>query len=130
MFFRNCLTSLIIEFQIKWRHINKIKTSVPASVNYLYRYVHFCYIEKIWTICNVFCYFSSGTDSWSILSSVTQRQWPHTSAIPIRAMACRQCLSLSVFQLKGKHSWNLHCHNGVVDTFGQGRKLLHQYGYV
>ena len=29
-------------------------------------------------------------------------------------MGCRQCLPLSVVQLKGKP----HCHNGVVDTFG------------
>ena len=33
-------------------------------------------------------------------------------------MGCRQCLPLSVVQLKGKHCRKLHCHNGVVDTFG------------
>ena len=35
------------------------------------------------------------------------------------AMGCRQCLPLSVVQLKGKHCRKLHCCNGVVDTFGQ-----------
>ena len=39
---------------------------------------------------------------------------PDVSTTPITAMGCRQCLPLSVVQLKGKH-----CRNGVVDTFGQ-----------
>ena len=34
------------------------------------------------------------------------------------AMGCRQCLSLSDVQLKGKHCRKPHCRNGVVDTFG------------
>ena len=34
-------------------------------------------------------------------------------------MGCQQCLPLSVVQLKGKHCRKPHCHNGVVDTFGQ-----------
>ena len=42
------------------------------------------------------------------------------STIPITAMGCRQCLSLSVVQLKGKHCRKPHCHNGVVDTFRPG----------
>ena len=33
---------------------------------------------------------------------------------PITSIGCRQCLPLSVIQLKAKH-----CCNGVVDTFGQ-----------
>ena len=33
-------------------------------------------------------------------------------------MGCRQCLPLSVVQLKGKHCRKPHCRNGVVDTFG------------
>ena len=37
----------------------------------------------------------------------------------ITAMGCRQCLSLSVVQLKGKHCRKPHCRNGVVGTFGQ-----------
>jgi hypothetical protein len=37
-------------------------------------------------------------------------------------MGCRQCLSLSVFQLKGNHCRKPHCRNGVVDTF---RRYLH-----
>ena len=43
---------------------------------------------------------------------------PNVSTTPITAMGCRQCLPLRVVQLKGKHCWKLHCHNGaVVDTF-------------
>ena len=33
-------------------------------------------------------------------------------------MGCRQCLTLSVVQLKGKHCRKPHCSNGVVYTFG------------
>ena len=33
-------------------------------------------------------------------------------------MGFRQCLSLSVVQLKGKNCWKPHCRNGVVDMFG------------
>ena len=43
---------------------------------------------------------------------------PNISTTPITAMGCRQCLPLSVVQLKGKHCRKCHCHNGVVDTFG------------
>ena len=39
---------------------------------------------------------------------------------PVTAMGCRQCLTLSVVQLKGKHCRKLHCRNGVVDIFGPG----------
>jgi hypothetical protein len=35
-------------------------------------------------------------------------------------MGYRQCLPLSVVQLKGKHCRKPHCRNGVVDTFGHG----------
>ena len=34
------------------------------------------------------------------------------------AMGCRQCLPLSVVQLKGKHCLKPHCRNGIVDTIG------------
>ena len=44
---------------------------------------------------------------------------PNVSRTPITAMGCRQCSSLSVVQLKGKHCQKPHCGNGVVDTFGQ-----------
>ena len=44
---------------------------------------------------------------------------PNVSTTPITAMGCRQCLSLSVVQLKGKHCRKPHCRNGVVDTFRQ-----------
>ena len=39
-------------------------------------------------------------------------------------MECRQCLPLSVVQLKDKHCQKPHCRNGVVDTFGHGLKRL------
>ena len=48
----------------------------------------------------------------------TSQQGPNVSITPITAMGCRQCLSLSVVQLKGKH-----CCNGAVDTLGQGIPL-------
>ena len=41
----------------------------------------------------------------------------------VPAMGFRQCLSLSVIQLKGKHCWKRHCRIGVVDTFGHCTKL-------
>ena len=44
---------------------------------------------------------------------------PNVSTTPITAMGCRQCLSLSVLQLKGKHCRKPHCHNGVIDMFRQ-----------
>ena len=44
---------------------------------------------------------------------------PNVFKTPITSMGCRQCLPLSVVQLKGKHCRKLHCRNGVVDTFGQ-----------
>ena len=34
---------------------------------------------------------------------------PNISTPPIPALGCRQCLSLSVIQLKGKHCWKPHC---------------------
>ena len=42
---------------------------------------------------------------------------PNVSTTPITAIGCRQCLSLSVVQVKSKHCRKLHCRNGVVDTF-------------
>ena len=42
----------------------------------------------------------------------------NVSTTPNMAMGCRQCLSLSVVQLKGKHCKKPHCCNGIVDTFG------------
>ena len=43
---------------------------------------------------------------------------PNVSTTPITAMGCRQCLFLSVVQLKGKLCRTPHCRNVVVDTFG------------
>ena len=43
---------------------------------------------------------------------------PNVSTTPITAMGYRQCLPLSVVELKGKHCQKPHCRNGVADTFG------------
>ena len=43
----------------------------------------------------------------------------NVSTTPNTAMGCRQCLLLSVVQLKGKHCRKPQCRNGVVDMFGQ-----------
>ena len=50
---------------------------------------------------------------------------PNVSTTPITAMGCRQCLPLSVVQLKGKHCRKPRCRNGVVDTFGRVRQKLY-----
>ena len=55
----------------------------------------------------------------------TTGESPNISTTPITAMGCWQCLSLSVFQLKGKHCQKPHRCNGVVDTFGPGALLQH-----
>ena len=52
------------------------------------------------------------------ISKLHTADGPNESTTPITAMGCRQCLSLSVVQLKGKHCRKPHCCNGVVDTFG------------
>ena len=55
-----------------------------------------------------------------ILQKVTLRKLnkmrvgSNTSTTPITTMGCRQCLPLSVVQLKGKHCRKPHCRNGVV----------------
>ena len=61
--------------------------------------------------------------TWEIfghLNSLGKKQSPNISATPITAMGCRQCLSLSVVQLKGKYWEKPHCGNRVVDTFRHG----------
>ena len=50
------------------------------------------------------------------------RKGPNVSKTPITAMECRQCLPLSVVQLKSKHCRKPHCRNGVLDTFRQSIK--------
>ena len=45
----------------------------------------------------------------------SESQSSNISTTPITVMGCRQCLSLSVVQLKGKHCRKPNCHNGVVD---------------
>ena len=42
----------------------------------------------------------------------------NVSRAPIMAIGYRQCLPLSVVQLKVKHFQKTHCRNGVVDTIG------------
>ena len=53
---------------------------------------------------------------------------PNVSTTPITAMVCRQCLPLSVVQLKGKHCPKPYCLNGVVDTFGHGILFFVPFG--
>ena len=43
----------------------------------------------------------------------------NVSTTPIMAMGCRQCLHISIVQLKGKHCWHCIAIMGVVDTFWQ-----------
>ena len=43
---------------------------------------------------------------------------PNVSTTPITVVECRQCLLLSIVQLKGKHCRKPPCRNGVVDAFG------------
>ena len=70
-----------------------------------------------------FAYFSHITGiSWIlrillVCFSLKRTQCPTISTTPITAMVCRQCLPLSVVQLKGRHCRKPHCPNGVVDTF-------------
>ena len=50
----------------------------------------------------------------------------NVSTTPIKAMECRQCLPLSVVQLRGKYCQKPNCHNVFVDMFGldtSGQKL-------
>ena len=42
-------------------------------------------------------------------------------------MGCRQCLPLSVVQLKGKHCQKPHYRNGVVDTFWPSKFNLRHF---
>ena len=56
--------------------------------------------------------------------NIYTKDCPNVSTTPIMAMGCRQCLPLSVVQLKGKH-----CRNGVVDTLGHCFEM-HQHDDV
>ena len=64
-----------------------------------------------------------------IFQTIAMSHGLNVSTTPITAMGCRQCLPLSVVQLKGKHCQKTHCRNGVVDTFRlrrSGRRLVVQ----
>ena len=52
------------------------------------------------------------------IGQLRMMQCPNVPTNPIMAIGCRQCLPLSVVQLKGKPCRKPHCRNGVVDTFG------------
>ena len=66
-----------------------------------------------WTsVCSIAQNTSVQTSCW-----YARRYSPNVSTTPITEMGCRQCLPLSVVQLKGKHCQKTHCRNGVVDTF-------------
>ena len=61
---------------------------------------------------------------------INPRYCPNVPTTPITAMGCRQCLLLSVVQLKGKPCQKPHCCNGVVDSFRHNliEKLLDEIG--
>ena len=66
---------------------------------------------------------------WSSAGEVS-KLCPNVSTTPITAMGCRQCLPLSVVQLKGKHCRKHHCHNGVVDTFEPCHQKWSQFVFL
>ena len=49
------------------------------------------------------------------VSTYVHYAYPNISTTPITVMGCRQCLPLSLVQLKGKHCRKLHCRYGVVE---------------
>ena len=63
------------------------------------------------TLDEIFCHFQNSIQKETKLA---QRYLRYLFMV----MGCRQCWSLSVVQLKGKHCRNPLCCNGVVDTFG------------
>ena len=91
--------------------------------------------NKMW-VHNINIYHKFDKNSWKPLTgqltfteclSVLMTLWPNVSITPNTAMGCRQCLPLSVVQLKGKHCRRPHCRNGVVDTFGQKSSQMAAY---
>ena len=71
-------------------------------------------------------YFSVQNNNFSGTFINFEKKSPHTLPfaqtylqLPLRQRGCRQCLPLSVVELKGKHCRKPHCCNGVVDTFVQ-----------
>ena len=54
---------------------------------------------------------------------MSQGLGPNVATTPITAMGCRQCLPISVVQLKGKHCQKPHCRDGVVGTLGHALLL-------
>ena len=84
---------------------------------------HFCSNRPWFTICHPplrYLVKISTRKLWHTSYSLLEH-CSNVSTTPITAMGCRQCLPLSVVQLKGKHCQKLHCHNGIVDMF---RKFL------
>ena len=98
------------------------------------------HIVHFWTILDkntqkwILCMDENYRTTWSSLfrqqESLCNGHWlcPNVSTTPITAMGYWQCLTLSVVQLKGKHCRKPHCHNGVVDTFGQYLEIWNQNG--
>ena len=66
------------------------------------------------------CLKTLGFNIW-VEMSVIEIFCPNVSTTPITAMGCRQCLPLSVVQLKGKHC---HCCNRVIDMFRLYQNIL------
>ena len=58
-----------------------------------------------------------------LVGSSARAKWPTLPKLIYNSLygnGCRQCLPLSVVQLKGKHCRKPHCRNGVKDMFGLG----------
>ena len=81
-------------------------------------YMYLLYLSVPAMLVVMLCHCAQLALRYRLDGSICPIYSPNVSTTPITAMGCRQCLPLSVVQLKGKHCRKLHCRNGVVDTFG------------
>ena len=76
---------------------------------------------KVALVCNLFLpgpFFLLELPQYAQIFCLDLSAWTYLQ-LPLRQRGCRQCLPLSVVQLKDKHCQKPHCHNGVVDALGQ-----------
>ena len=92
------------------------KSSLKTCLKFFALYNLCVLTQNLWKCPKIFSWDSPAL-KWSPSLNV--------STTPITAMDCRQCLPLSVVQLKGKHWQKLHCRKVVVDKIGQ--LLIWQY---